>query len=189
MSAPKILVLAGSARKDSVNKKLAANAAEIARDKGASVTHIDLADYEAPLYHGDDEAENGMPDSMKAMRALLADHDAMIVATPEYNGNIPPLLVNTFDWMSRPAGEDTSNPFAGKLAVVMAASPGGLGGVRVIPRLRAFLTDLGMMTVPGHASVPGAFQAFDADGRLTNDRSRGQIEGLVDSLITFLDRA
>lgn len=189
MSAPKILVLAGSARKDSVNKKLAANAAEIARDKGASVTHIDLADYEAPLYHGDDEAENGMPDSMKAMRALLADHDAMIVATPEYNGNIPPLLVNTFDWMSRPAGEDTSNPFAGKLAVVMAASPGGLGGVRVIPRLRAFLTDLGMMTVPGHASVPGAFQAFDADGRLTNDRSRGQIEGLVDSLITFLDGA
>jgi NAD(P)H-dependent FMN reductase len=189
MSAPKILVLAGSARKDSVNKKLAANAAEIARDKGASVTHIDLADYEAPLYHGDDEAENGMPESMKAMRTLLADHDAMIVATPEYNGNIPPLLVNTFDWMSRPAGEDTSNPFAGKLAVVMAASPGGLGGVRVIPRLRAFLTDLGMMTVPGHASVPGAFQAFDADGRLTNDRSRGQIEGLVDSLITFLDRA
>ncbi|MEC9249800.1 MAG: NAD(P)H-dependent oxidoreductase [Pseudomonadota bacterium] len=189
MSAPKILVLAGSARKDSVNKKLAANAAEIARDKGASVTHIDLADYEAPLYHGDNEAENGMPESMKAMRTLLADHDAMIVATPEYNGNIPPLLVNTFDWMSRPAGEDTSNPFAGKLAVVMAASPGGLGGVRVIPRLRAFLTDLGMMTVPGHASVPGAFQAFDADGRLTNDRSRGQIEGLVDSLITFLDRA
>lgn len=189
MSAPKILVLAGSARKDSVNRKLAANAAEIARDKGASVTHIDLADYEAPLYHGDDEAENGMPESMKAMRTLLADHDAMIVATPEYNGNIPPLLVNTFDWMSRPAGEDTSNPFAGKLAVVMAASPGGLGGVRVIPRLRAFLTDLGMMTVPGHASVPGAFQAFDADGRLTNDRSRGQIEGLVDSLITFLDRA
>lgn len=186
MSAPKILVLAGSARKDSVNKKLAANAAEVARDKGASVTHIDLADYEAPLYHGDDEAENGMPDSMKAMRKLLSEHDAMIVATPEYNGNIPPLLVNTFDWMSRPDGEDKSNPFASKLAIVMAASPGGLGGVRVIPRLRAFLTDLGMMPIPGHASVPGAYQAFDGDGRLTNDRSRGQIEGLVDTLIKFL---
>ena len=189
MSAHKILVLAGSARKDSVNKKLAANAAEIARDRGAEVTLFDLADYEAPLYHGDDEAENGMPGSMKAMRNLLAEHDAMIVATPEYNGNIPPLLVNTFDWMSRPDGDDKSNPFAGKLAIVMAASPGGLGGVRVIPRLRAFLTDLGMMPLPGHASVPGAFQAFDDAGRLINDRSRGQIEGLVDNLINFLGRA
>ncbi|WP_412545373.1 NADPH-dependent FMN reductase [Maricaulis sp. MIT060901] len=189
MSAPKILVLAGSARKDSVNKKLATNAADIARDRGAKVTHIDLADYEAPLYHGDDEAENGLPDSMKAMRKLLAEHDAMIVATPEYNGNIPPLLVNTFDWMSRPDGEDRSNPFAGKLAILMAASPGGLGGVRVIPRLRAFLTDLGMMPLPGHASVPGAFQAFDEDGRLTNDRSRGQIESLVDNLTKFLGGA
>lgn len=188
MSAPRILVFAGSARKASVNKKLAAHAAGVARDRGADVTLIDLDDYPAPLYHGDDEAASGVPDRMRAFKTLIREHDAMLIATPEYNGHVPPLLVNAFDWVSRPDGDDKTNAFEGKIAGIMAASPGGLGGARVIPRLRMFLNDLGIMSVPAHASLPGAFQGFDEDGRLTAERTAGQIEKLVDRVLATIER-
>lgn len=188
MSAPKILVIPGSARTGSVNKKLAAFAAEKARSLGADVTLLDLNDYPAPVYHGDEEAESGLPGTMRALKAEIRAHDAMIVVTPEYNGHIPPLLINAFDWVSRAEGEDKANPFDGKLAAIMAASPGGLGGARVIGRLRAFLSDLGAMPIPGFASVPGAFQAFNADGALTNERSAAQVDSLVSKLVGWLTR-
>lgn len=186
MPTPKILVIPGSARTGSVNKKLAAIAAEKARAAGADVTLIDLNDYPAPIYHGDDEAEHGVPDSMRRLKADIRTHDAMIIASPEYNGHVPPLLVNAFDWVSRAEGDDKANAFEGKIAAIMAASPGRLGGARVIPRLRAFLADLGVMSVPGFASLPGAFQAFDEDGALTNEHTSGQIDALISRLRAVL---
>ncbi len=186
MSAPKILVIPGSARAGSVNRKLAAVAARTAETLGADTTLLDMNDFLAPVYHGDDEARSGLPDTMRALKAEIRAHDAMIVVTPEYNGNIPPLLVNAFDWVSRAEGEDKDNPFEGKLGAVMAASPGGLGGARVIGRMRTFLADLGVMTLPGFASVPGAFQAFDDTGALTNERSQAQIDKLVARLVDAL---
>ncbi len=188
MSAPKILVIPGSARKASLNKKLAAIAAERARLAGAEVRLIDLNDYPAPIYHGDEEAEHGLPESMRRLKADIRAHDAMIIATPEYNGHVPPLLVNAFDWVSRAEGEDKSNAFEGKLAGIMAASPGRLGGARVLPRLRAFLADLGVMSVPGFASLPGAMTGFDEDGRLTDERVIAQIDTLVTKLMAQLTR-
>ena len=91
MSKPKILVFSGSARRDSVNQKLATVAAEIAREAGAEVTLISLADYPMPLYDGDLEDTDGLPENAVKLKALFVEHDALLLACPEYNRlGIPP---------------------------------------------------------------------------------------------------
>ena len=160
-TSPKILAFSGSARTGSLNKKLIAVAAKAAAEQGAEVTLIDLADYAAPIYSGDDEAANGLPHSIIALKNLMKNHQGLLIATPEYNGSVPPLLVNTFAWCSR--SEEGDTPLIatmGKPVGLMAASPGGLGGVRVIPRLRDFLAELGCVSVSGFAIVPQRSAGF-----------------------------
>lgn len=179
-----ILVFAGSSRAASVNKKLAAAAAKIATASGASVTLIDLADYPAAIYNGDDEASDGIPGPIRKLKQLMADSDGFIVVSPEYNGQIPPLLSNTFSWASRSEeGEGGMIAFNGKKAAIMAASPGKLGGVRVIPRLRDTLAELGVMVIPGFFTLPGAMQAFDDNGDLKDEASGQAVKAVVDKLI------
>ncbi|MGQ7843570.1 NADPH-dependent FMN reductase [Granulosicoccus sp. 3-233] len=183
----KILVFAGSSRKDSVNKKLAAVAASRAGAAGAEVTLLDLADYPAPVYDGDIEEQDGLPATMQSFKALCASHDALIIVSPEYNGCIPPLLVNVMSWASRPEGDEAScAAFKGKKVAIAAASPGGLGGVRVIPRLRDFLAELSFEVVPGFATLPGAYKAFDDEGELVNETSSRTLGALVDRLLASL---
>ncbi len=184
----KVLVFAGSTRKDSVNKKLAAVAADTVRSAGGDVTLIDLADYPAPVYDGDIEAGEGIPQTMRELKTLIASHDAMLIVTPEYNGFVPPVLVNSLDWASRPEGEEASCAvFTGKKVALAAASPGARGGVRVIPRLRDFLAELGTMIVPGFVTLPGAYQAFDENGKLTNAATVSRLEALVDRLLASIN--
>ncbi len=183
----KVLVFAGSTRKDSLNKKLAVVAADVARAAGGGVTLIDLADYPAPVYDGDLEVGEGLPQTMRDLKTLIASHDGMIIVTPEYNGFVPPVLVNALDWASRPEGNEASSAvFAGKMVAIAAASPGGLGGVRVIPRLRDFLAELGVMSVPGFVTLPAANKAFDDNGKLTNVATAGKLEALVGRLLASI---
>ncbi len=183
MNQPDILVFAGSCRRESMNLKLAGAAAKIARAH-AKVTLIDLADYPAPIYNGDNETADGMPPSIISLRQLFRQSDGFVIASPEYNGHVPPLLVNTLAWASRTAGDSKDdNVFAGKCAAVMAASPGRLGGVRVIPRLRDMLAELGIVVVPGFATVPAAHSAFDDDGQLSDSTATATVQGLIDRLI------
>ena len=77
----KIAVFAGSARRDSFNKKLAKVAASIAEDQGFDVTLIDLADFEAPVYSGDIEADSGLPESMRKLKTILASQDGFLIST------------------------------------------------------------------------------------------------------------
>ena len=179
----KILVFAGSARKDSVNKKLAAAACQLAIEAGAEARLIDLADYAAPIYDGDLEEKSGLPQSMREFRSLVASHDGLLVVTPEYNGHVPPLLVNVFSWTSRPDGDDKANVFAGKKVAIAAASPGGLGGVRVVPRLRDMVAELSAVAVPGFVTLPGALNAFDGKGNLTADATKKALADLVRRLM------
>ncbi|WP_300527847.1 NAD(P)H-dependent oxidoreductase [Maricaulis sp.] len=183
MSSPKILVIPGSARKDSFNRKLAVHTAKVVEASGGEATLLDMNAFDAPLYHGDLETEHGMPERMQLLRRLIKEHDALIVISPEYNGHVPPLLVNAFDWVSRPDGEDKANAFAGKTAAVMAASPGRLGGIRMLPRLRAFLSDLGVLCLPSQVALGTAFSAFDDGGKLTDERAAQQVETVVARLI------
>ena len=179
-----ILVFAGSARKDSFNKKLAKNAADLLEKRKIGHSLVDLNDYEAPIYHGDLEAELGIPKSMKRFKALMKSHSAFLIASPEYNGFVPPLLINTFSWCSRPEEGDTNLVATrGKYVGLMATSPGAMGGIRMLPRLREALCDLGAVVVPGSVSVGRATNVFDDNGSLTDDKAVKRLEDVIDTLI------
>ncbi|WP_438996758.1 NADPH-dependent FMN reductase [Candidatus Puniceispirillum sp.] len=182
---PTILVFAGSTRQGSFTKQLAQIAARTVDLHGGKASFIDLADYEAPLYHQDNEANGGLPDAVTRFRALLHSHDGMMVATPEYNGFVPPLLVNMFSWVSRPYQNAAANAlFHGMPVGLMAASPGGLGGVRVIPRLRDYMAELGAVAVPGFVTLSHAATAFDKTGSLQSETAQSGLDALARRLIS-----
>ena len=186
----KLLFLAGSARKDSINKKLAKLAAEIAQDAGAQVTYIDLKDFEMPIYDGDFEQENGVPDNAKKLKQLFSDHDGLLIASPEYNSSMSALLKNSLDWISRPHEENEAPliAFRGKVAALSAVSPGGLGGVRGLVPLRMMLGNIGVTVIPSQIAVSSGFQAFDEDGQLGDDNQVRMLKATVDEFIKTANR-
>src|SRR6266568_3327058 len=140
MRKSKVLVLAGSTRKDSIHRKLAPLVVAALEASGLDATFADLRDYPMPLYEGDLEITDGMPLAAKALKDLARDVDAFVIATPEYNGSYPAVLKNAIDWISRPEpGERHLHVFAGKLAAILSASPGPGGGRRVLRQLRELL--------------------------------------------------
>ena len=179
-----ILVFAGLARRGALSKQLAAAATTILAEAGARPTLVDLADFEAPLYNGDLEDSLGIPQSVLDFRRLVATHHVLMIATPEYNGFVTPLLLNMLCWASRPSpGDDFGSVFQAKPVALMAASPGRLGGVRVIPRLRDVLAELGMIPVPGFVTVPAAATAFTDRGRLAGETAEPGLIALADRLL------
>lgn len=180
----KILAFAGSSRKESLNKKLVRIAALGAQDVGASVTIIDLVDYPMPLFDQDIEHEQGMPENARKFKKLMTEHDAFIIASPEYNSAFSPLLKNVIDWASR-AESDDEPPLAayqGKLAAIMAASPGAFGGLRGLVSLRLLLTNIGITVLPDQQAIPQAFKAFDDDGSLIDVRQQKAVLDLGSKL-------
>src|SRR5438270_7960745 len=132
----KALVFAASNRTDSLNRRLARFAASELERQGLEVKLVDLRDFPMPLYDGDLEVGSGVPSTARALKNLIREHDAMIIASPEYNGSFPALLKNTLHWTSRPEpGERPGAAFRGKTAFVMSASPGGGGGRRGLRHL------------------------------------------------------
>lgn len=161
---PKILAFSGSIRRDAWNRKLIQAAVEAARAAGGDVTLIDLADYPLPLMNEDLEARDGLPDNAQRLKALFKEHDALLIASPEYNSSIPPLLKNTLDWVSREwQGESGLVPYQNKVAAILAASPGTFGGMRMLPHLRQVLNTLGVLVLPGQFSLAHADKAFDEE--------------------------
>ncbi len=156
----KVLAFAGSTREGSYNKKLVAEAAQKAREMGASVTLIDLKDFPMPLYEADLEKAKGMPDAVKKLRQIMLAHDAMIIACPEYNASIPALLKNALDWASRSEdGQGSKAAFKGKKIAIMSASPGKRGGARALAHLRVVLEDVGAIVVPSELGIPRVFES------------------------------
>ncbi len=178
-SAPRILAFSGSARRDSLNQKLLLAVAEATRAAGGEVTVISLNDYVLPLYHGDLEAEQGMPENATKLIALMMQHDALLIASPEYNSQMTPLLKNTIDWCTRADDE----PFPGKVATVVSASPGGYGAIRSAQLARQLLTHLGCHVVPTQCSVPQADKAFDAAGKLIEPRAQKAVNTTAKELV------
>ena len=177
----KILAFAGSARRDSWNRKLIHCAVASAKKSGADVTLIDLADYGLPLYDGDLEATEGVPQNALKLKALFKSHDALLIAAPEYNSSITPLLKNTLDWISREwQGESGLVPYQRKVAAILATSPGQLGGMRMLPHLRQILNTLGVLVIPGQLSVPNAQEAFTSEGSL---KSTTRLDELITELV------
>lgn len=184
MSAPRILVFAGSARRDSLNRRLAQVAAAEAQALGAEVEVVDLADFPIPLYDGDLEAE-AFPPNVSDLRAKMLAADALLIASPEYNGSITPLLKNTIDWTSRPE-EGVAEGLAayrGKVAALVATSPGPLGGLRGLVHVRAILSGIGVHVVPGDVAVGNGFQAFTEEGGLADEGVAARLRGTVEVLV------
>lgn len=168
----KLLAFAASTRAASWNRKLLPVVVAGAREAGAEVTVVDLRDYPMPIYNGDDEAASGMPPAAVELLEMLAQHDGLLVVTPEYNGFFPPLLKNTLDWMSRedPSGQSGLRHFAGKAAAMVAASPGGFGGVRSLLATRQYLTILGLTVIPEQVTLSRAASAFTPEGTLVDEK-------------------
>jgi chromate reductase len=175
----RILGFAGSAREDSFNKKLVRIALRGAEAPGAEVKSVDLRDYPLPLYDGDSESTNGLPESVAVLRSEFQKADGLLIASPEYNGFLSPMLKNTVDWLSRSteASPDLS-AFQGKVAAIMAASPSPLGGLRGLRGLRELLTNLGITVLPNQVTIRSAFTAFDQDGNIVDDAHAKQVEAL-----------
>ncbi|MEZ0217212.1 MAG: NADPH-dependent FMN reductase [Rariglobus sp.] len=178
-STPRILAFSASARRESLNKKLLAVAVTAVREAGGEVTLIDLNDYVLPLYHGDLEEAEGLPANAAKLIGLIASHAGLLIASPEYNSMITPLLKNTLDWCSR--AED--DPFPGKVAAVVSASPGPFGGVRSQKLAQQLLIQLGCHVVPAQAILPRADKAFDATGALTDARAQKAVTTLAAALV------
>lgn len=179
----RLLAFAGSLRRDSFNKRLAALASERARALGATVTLLDLRDYPLPLYDGDLEAEQGLPAPAVALKEAFLAHDGLLLACPEYNSSITAVLKNTLDWVSRPApGEGPLAAYQGKTAALMAASPGALGGLRGLVHVRAILGNLGVLVVPAQLAVSKAHEALGPDG-LQDPRQAGFLDDVVRQLV------
>ncbi len=180
MSSPlRILALAGSARRESLNRKLLAVAVQAVRDAGAEVTLVDLNDMVLPLYHGDLEEKEGMPANATQLVQLIAAHDGLLIASPEYNASFTPLLKNTIDWCTR--AED--DPFPGTVAAVISASPGQYGGSRSANHLRALLLHLGCHVVPTQCNLPRAHEAFDEQGSLKDARALKNVRAVARDLV------
>jgi len=185
---PKILALAGSAREESVNKKLIRFAAKDIQN--ADVTVIDIRDYPIPLYDGDLEAAEGLPKNAKILKKMFIEHDGFLIASPEYNSSVSGVLKNLIDWVSRPENSDPVYlvAFKGKAAAIMSASPGNLGGLRGLFHLRSILSNVGTLVLPDLVTVRNAYEAFDEHGNLKDVKKAEAIHNLAQELVSTSDK-
>jgi chromate reductase, NAD(P)H dehydrogenase (quinone) len=185
----KILAFAGSLRTDSFNKKLVQIAVAGARAAGAEVTLIDLRDFPMPVYDGDIEAAQGLPENARKLKELFLAHHGLLLSCPEYNSSITAVLKNTIDWVSRPLpGEASLAAFDGKVAALMAASPGSLGGLRGLVHVRSILGNIKVIVLPDQVAVMKADQAFAPDGKLKDDKQQAAVEALGAKLTRTLQK-
>jgi len=180
MPTPRILAFGGSLRRDSFNQKLAIAAAVGAREAGAKVTVIALRDYPLPVFDQDFEAAEGMPVAAKQLKQLFREHHGLIIASPEYNSSITAALKNALDWVSRTETGDEPPlvAFTGKTAILCAASPGGLGGLRGLVHVRAILGNIGVTVLPDQVAISQAHAAFRTDGSLTDEQQAAKVKNL-----------
>ena len=185
--APRILALARSTRRESFNKKPLQIAVKGAREAGAEVTLLDLKDFPLPLFDQDLEAEQGMPDNGTKLKRLFIEHDGLLIASPEYNSSITAVLKNAIDWVSRPAPDEPPLvAFRGKVATLMSASPGALGGLRGLVHVRSILGNIGVIVLPDQIALAKAHEAFEPDGSLIDPKQQAAIEALGKTLASFL---
>jgi chromate reductase len=188
MKKPRILVFGGSLRAESYNQKLATIAAAAASAAGADVTLIALRDYRMPIFDEDLESEEGMPENAAKLKALFAENEGLIIASPEYNSGITAALKNAIDWVSRATTEDEPplSVLKGKTAAILAASPGGYGGARSLAQFRPLLENIHITVIPDQVTIPKAHEAFDADGNLVDATQADAVKALAEALVSKL---
>jgi chromate reductase, NAD(P)H dehydrogenase (quinone) len=181
----KILIFAGSLRKDSFNKKFAREAMRLLSARpGIETEFVDLQPLAIPVYDGDIEEASGVPAGVQALAAKILAADALLISTPEYNGSIPGILKNTVDWLSRLKPVSVS----GKHLLLLAASPGALGGIRSLWHSRQPFEVLGTHVFPEMMALPLAHQAFEDAGTLKDPKVVERLNALLDRYIAHSRR-
>ncbi len=184
MSTRRILVISGSARTGSLNRRLAAVAIGSATAMGLQASELDLRSLELPVYDGDIEVSSGVPAGALALQQAISQNDGVLIVTPEYNGFPTPLVINAFDWLSRvtaagerPAGLSVT---ANKPAGLLSASPGPGGALRSMNFLRQYLQmAFAMIVVPQQFALGRAHEAFDEQGGLKDARAQQSVESVL----------
>jgi chromate reductase len=180
----KILAFSGSLREDSYNKKLINEAAEMARQQGATVNIIDLKDFSMPFFDEDIEKAQGMPSNAKKLRAQMIASNGIIIATPEYNASLSAILKNALDWASRSEdGKPSRDAFKGKKFALMSASQGPGGGARALAHLKAVIENAGGEVVDMQTSIPTAQSAFNSQGKLENPAIKDKLKSEIELLL------
>src|SRR5215210_428889 len=179
----RFLVFGGSMRDGSVNDRLASLAAKVVAEKGGAVDRAMMADFECPPYDQDDETSTGIPAGAVALRERLLAVDAFIIASPEYNASMPGVLKNTIDWTSR----FRPQPFNGKQALLMAASPSMAGGKVGLWALRVPLEHLGARLYPDMFALAQAHQAFDTAGNIADATLQNRFETTIECFIDLVE--
>ena len=173
----RILAISGSLRERSYNRALLRAAGELA-PAGVELEEFDISSL--PFYDGDVEAA-GDPEPVVALRAAVAKADGILIATPEYNRGTSGVLKNAIDWLSRPA---LASVLRWKPVAIMGASTGQGGTRRAQQQVRDALLFPGAIVLEEpEVAVPIAWEHFDEDGRLTDERTRDSIRGLLEGLV------
>ena len=161
----KLLAIVGSLRKDSVNKK-SMKAFQEELPAGTEVEYAEIGNI--PLYN-QDEQEKGFPASVNKLTEQVKNADAVVFATPEYNYSVPGVLKNALDWVSRVPNQ----PFSGKTAMIIGASPGNLGTARAQYHLRQIgvFLNINFLNRP-EVMISSAYGKFDESGKLTDASTR-----------------
>lgn len=178
----KLIGLSGSLRRASLNSALLQAAAEL-MPEGSDMTIGTIRGI--PLYDGDLEAAEGIPEPVRALKEAIVASDGLLLVTPEYNNSIPGVFKNAIDWLSRPSA-DIKRVFGGRPVALIGASPGGFGTILSqnawLPVLRTLGAELWS---GGRLLVSRAQAAFDDQGKLTDEKVRSQLKNFVEGFVTF----
>src|SRR5262245_11574208 len=180
----KVLVFAASLRAESLNRRLAALAARLVGESGATVDLASMRDFDVPAYDGDVELAQGIPSGAKELQRRLTENDAFIIASPEYNASMPGVLKNLIDWTSR----FRPQPFDERHALLLSASPSLAGGNRGLWALRMPLEHLGSRVFPDMFSLSMAHKAF-AGKDLADLELADRIEKTLQALLSLAEAA
>jgi chromate reductase, NAD(P)H dehydrogenase (quinone) len=173
----KILGISGSLREGSYNTSLLRTAAGLLPDDVELELWGRLK--EVPPYDEDDDVDPA-PAPAAALREAVADADAVLFATPEYNSSVPGQLKNAVDWVSRPLA---TNPLRNKPVSVVGASTGAFGAVWAQAELRKVLAATGARVVEGEVAVGHAPTRFDESGTLVDENLLEQLQEVLAELV------
>ncbi|MFF2964064.1 NADPH-dependent FMN reductase [Streptomyces sp. NPDC057963] len=179
----RVLVFGAALRADSSNARLASLVARLICDTGATVDHASMHDFGMPLYDGDAEAAEGLPDGALLLRDRIEQADAFVISSPEYNASVPGLLKNAIDWVSRVRPQ----PFKTKHAMLVSASPSLVGGNRGLWALRVPLEHLGTRVYPDMFSLANSYQAFAEDGTLIDPGLQQRLSETVAGFLSLVE--
>jgi chromate reductase len=181
----RVLLFAASLRKESVNDRLTQVVRRILESRDVDVDHASMRDFDCPAYDQDDEQSQGLPSGAQRFRERLLAVDAFIIAAPEYNGSMSGVLKNSVDWVSR----FRPQPFNGKQAVLLSASPSMAGGNRGLWALRVPFEHLGTRVYPDMFSLAQAHTAFANDGNLADSKLQERLAGTLGCFIELVEAA